>query len=143
MQKLVYVLFYACISSVMFGQTIPENKPQIKALDTLSIKNQDSTTLDTKIKKSKKSLQDRLGSEKSKDNKPKIQDYLIISSERDTTFVDTSITLKKEYKFNYLRKDNFGLIPFSNLGQTYNSLTYNFESTYSMPQFGHRSLIST
>ena len=69
----------------------------------------------------------------------KIQDYLIISSERDTTFVDTSLTIKKEYKFNYLRKDNFGLMPFSNLGQTYNSLTHNFENTYAMPQFGARA----
>ncbi|MFV9552371.1 putative porin [Algibacter sp. PT7-4] len=69
----------------------------------------------------------------------KIQDYLIISHKRDTTYLDTTLTIQKEYKFNYLRKDNFGLIPFSNLGQTYNSLTYNFENTTSMPLFGARA----
>ncbi|MBD0833606.1 putative porin [Aestuariibaculum sp. TT11] len=66
----------------------------------------------------------------------KITDYLIISHDNDTTYVDTSLTIKKEYKFNYLRKDNFGLMPFSNLGQTYNSLTYNFQNSKLMPDFG-------
>ncbi|GAA3649296.1 putative porin [Flavivirga jejuensis] len=74
-----------------------------------------------------------------KDQKAKIQDYLIISRENDTTFVDTTLTIQKEYKFNYLRRDNFGLIPFSNLGQTYNSLTYNLQSTNLMPSFGARA----
>lgn len=71
-----------------------------------------------------------------KQQKAKIQDYLIISAENDTTFVDTTLTIYKDYKFNYLRKDNFELIPFSNLGQTYNSLSYNFENTKLMPSFG-------
>ncbi|WP_298530345.1 putative porin [uncultured Algibacter sp.] len=73
------------------------------------------------------------------DEVPKIQDYLIISHENDTTYVDTSLTVYKDYKHNYLRKDNFGLIPFSNLGQTYNTLTYNFENTRLMPEFGARA----
>ena len=70
---------------------------------------------------------------------PKISDYLIISYKNDTTFVDTTLTVQKDYKFNYLRKDNFGLIPFSNLGQTYNSLTLDFENTNLMPLFGARA----
>jgi hypothetical protein len=69
----------------------------------------------------------------------KIEDYLIISHKRDTTFVDTTLTIQKDYKFNYLRRDNFGLIPFSNLGQTYNALTHNFENTSTMPKFGARA----
>ena len=69
----------------------------------------------------------------------KIEDYLIISYQNDTTYVDTTLTIKKDYKFNYLRKDNFGLQPFSNMGQTYNTLTNNFESTRLMPQFGARA----
>lgn len=75
----------------------------------------------------------------SKDEKPNIQEYLIISHENDTTYVDTTLTIQKDYKFNYLRKDNFGLVPFSNLGQTYNTLTYNFENTSLMPEFGARA----
>ncbi|MFI1744183.1 putative porin [Thalassobellus sediminis] len=69
----------------------------------------------------------------------KIEDYLIISHTNDTTFVDTTLSIQKEYKFNYLRKDNFGLMPFSNLGQTYNSLTHDFQETSLMPSFGARA----
>jgi hypothetical protein len=71
-----------------------------------------------------------------KEKLPKIKDYLIISHVNDTTYADTTLSIKKEYKFNYLRKDNFGLMPFSNMGQTYNSLTYNFQNTSLMPGFG-------
>ena len=68
-----------------------------------------------------------------------IKDYLIISHENDTTYVDTTLTIQKDYKFNYLRRDNFGLIPFSNLGQSYNSLTYDFNDPELMPSFGARA----
>ena len=68
-----------------------------------------------------------------------IKDYLIISHENDTTYVDTTLTIQKDYKFNYLRRDNFGLIPFSNLGQSYNTLTYDFDDLELMPSFGARA----
>lgn len=71
-------------------------------------------------------------------SKTKITDYLIISHTNDTTYLDTTLTIQKEYKFNYLRKDDFGLMPFSNMGQTYNSLTYNFQNTALMPSLGAR-----
>jgi len=74
-----------------------------------------------------------------KNEKAKIEDYLIISYERDTTFLDTTLSLKKEYKFNYLRKDNFNLIQFSNIGQTYNTLSKSFKSTRTIPSFGARA----
>lgn len=74
-----------------------------------------------------------------KQEKGKITDYLIVNSESDTTYVDTTLTINKDYKFNYLRKDDFEVIPFSNLGQTYNSLTYNFQDTHLMPSFGARA----
>ncbi|QLE01741.1 putative porin [Galbibacter sp. BG1] len=51
-----------------------------------------------------------------------IEDYKIISYARDTTHFDTTLTIFKEYKYNYLRKDNFELLPFANVGQTYNLL---------------------
>ena len=53
----------------------------------------------------------------------KIQDYLIISRKNDTIVVDTSLTIEKYHKINYLRKDNFDLIPFSNTGVAYNTLS--------------------
>ncbi|HEX9826863.1 MAG TPA: putative porin [Flavobacteriaceae bacterium] len=74
-----------------------------------------------------------------KNTKAKIEDYKIISFARDTTYVDTTLSLKKEYKFNYLRKDNFNLIQFSNIGQTYNTLSENFQSTKTTPSIGARA----
>lgn len=67
--------------------------------------------------------------------KPPIELYKIISKDRDTTYLDTTLSIQKMYRFNYLRKDNLELMPFSNVGQTYNKLAYNFESTSLRPHF--------
>jgi hypothetical protein len=70
-----------------------------------------------------------------KKEKPPIDYYKIISASRDTTFVDTTLSIAKKYKFNYLRKDNFELLQFSNVGQTYNSLAYTFDRLNLKPLF--------
>jgi len=132
MKRLILVFFLAFLFSNLEAQI----KPKL-AKDTVSLKSQDSLKLSGQPKP-KKNLLDKLDP-KTKQEKAKIQDYLIISHRNDTTFVDTTLTIQKEYKFNYLRKDNFGLISFSNLGQTYNSLTYNFQNTSLMPSFGARA----
>ena len=69
----------------------------------------------------------------------KIEEYKIISLENDTTYVDTTLTVNKLYKYNYLRKDYFGLMPFGNTGQTFNSLTHSFSSNKLVPEFGVRA----
>ena len=69
----------------------------------------------------------------------KIEDYLIINHYGDTIIVDTSLTINKFHKINYLRKDNFDLIPFSNTGHTYNSLSYSSEKSKIFPSFGSRA----
>ncbi|WP_116770957.1 putative porin [Maribacter litoralis] len=65
-----------------------------------------------------------------------IEDYKIISFERDTTYLDTTLTIQKEYKYNYLREDDFELMPFGNIGQAYNELGVNFERVGSYPSLG-------
>ena len=74
-----------------------------------------------------------------KKEKPPIDYYKIISADRDTTFVDTTLSIQKKYKFNYLRKDNFELLQFSNVGQTYNSLAYSFDRLNLKPLFAAQS----
>ncbi len=69
----------------------------------------------------------------------RIEDYKIISFENDTTYVDTTLSISKDYRFNYLRKDRFDLIPFSNIGQTHNTLSFDFRSKKIMPLFGARA----
>ncbi len=71
--------------------------------------------------------------------KPPIDYYKIISASRDTTFVDTTLSIAKKYKFNYLRRDNFELLQFSNVGQTYNSLAYSFDRFNLKPLFAAQS----
>ena len=65
-----------------------------------------------------------------KNTDAKIEDYLIISSEMDTISVDTSLTIEKYYKMNYLRKDNFHLLPFSNSGLAYNDLSFHSKKNH-------------
>jgi len=68
--------------------------------------------------------------------KTKYTDYKIISFKKDTTFIDTTLTLAKEYKFNFIRKDLFGLLSFSNQGQTFNTLSYDFSVFGAEPGMG-------
>lgn len=83
----------------------------------------------------KKSLRDA-----PKENpKAPIDMYRIVTLEKDTTYVDTSLTIYKEYKFNYLRKDNFGLLPFNNDGQTYNTLDFGLTENTAYPEFGFKA----
>ena len=62
--------------------------------------------------------------------------YRFINLERDTTYIDTSLTIQKEYSHNYLRKDTFGLLAFPNEGQTYNTLQFGLASVSPYPEIG-------
>jgi hypothetical protein len=62
--------------------------------------------------------------------------YQFISLDRDTTYMDTTQSIKKEYSYNYLRKDIFGLLRFTNVGQTYNTLQYGINGFSPYPEFG-------
>lgn len=82
-------------------------------------------------------------SDTTKTAKPKkvatIDLYRIITLERDTTYIDTSLTIQKEYSHNNLRRDIFGLLPFSNDGQTYNTLHYGLTEFSPYPEFGFKA----
>ncbi|HUH25432.1 MAG TPA: putative porin, partial [Flavobacterium sp.] len=55
-----------------------------------------------------------------------ISEYKIYNELKPITTFDTILSIKKQYQQNYLRKDLFGLLGFSNDGQTYQSLDPNF-----------------
>lgn len=65
--------------------------------------------------------------------------YRFITIERDTTYLDTLLTIQREYNFNYLQKDIFGLVPFANEGQTYNTLQYSLTTLSPYPEFGFKA----
>ncbi|MFD2725423.1 putative porin [Hyunsoonleella rubra] len=144
MRKLGLTILFGVFSCVAFGQVLSgkQTKPQdslgTKPQETLATQPEDSLRTSRSAGRGG-NLLDRIDPKDPKEKKAKIEDYLIISHENDTTHVDTSLTVFKDYKFNYLRRDNFGLVRFSNIGQSYNSLTYNFQSTDLMPSFGARA----
>ena len=63
-------------------------------------------------------------------------DYKIFSHKRDTTYIDTTLTIKKDYQFNYLRTDNFELLAFHNQGQTFTNLGYDYSNLKLFPDIG-------
>ncbi|WP_249033202.1 putative porin [Winogradskyella sediminis] len=65
--------------------------------------------------------------------------YLQINNALDSIQVDTTLVIQKDYKFNYLQKDNFNLLSFANIGQTYNTLSYNSIDNNIIPLFGGRA----
>lgn len=65
-----------------------------------------------------------------------IDQYRVVTIENDTTYLDTTLTIRKDYIYNYLRKDNFGLLPFANEGQTYQTLDFGLNEFTSFPSIG-------
>lgn len=70
--------------------------------------------------------------------KAPITSYKIISIQSDTIILDTTLSIKKEYDYNYLRRDIFGLMPFPNEGQTYTTLNFGLNKFNSFPEFGFK-----
>ncbi|MCB0375475.1 MAG: hypothetical protein KDD04_06120, partial [Sinomicrobium sp.] len=97
-----------------------------------------NTEVNDSVMKNKRimTLQDKIAGGKKDKNKAVITDYKIISYQRDTTYFDTTLTLQKDYKYNYLRSDDFELLPFSNAGQTYNTLAHRFNTGSMYPGIG-------
>jgi hypothetical protein len=125
MYKLVLILFCLFLGTTAFSQEkfIPQES---KELPKSSNPNRDV----------RDSISSRSSKKVVKNEKAAIKDYLIISRENDSIQLDTTMSIYKEYKFNYLRKDDFALLPFSNMGQTYNTLTKDFNSNALQPSFG-------
>jgi hypothetical protein len=92
----------------------------------------------TKDKPKKSLLQTEEQKAKLAAQKAPITSYKIITIDRDTTYVDTSLTIKDEYEYNFLHKDNFGLLSFANEGQPYTALKFNPSKIF-LPKFGFKT----
>ncbi|SEP80942.1 putative porin [Flavobacterium urocaniciphilum] len=71
-----------------------------------------------------------------KELKAEIKLYKTFNLEKDSIAIDTSLTIQDEYKYNYLRKDNFGLFSFANEAYLYNQLDFSKKNSFLLPQFG-------
>ncbi|MBU2939431.1 putative porin [Lacinutrix sp. C3R15] len=132
MKQKILIFFLLSVFHFGYSQVSPKPKLEKQTVNDTNQFNSINDSLSTRANRSSSNI-------KKEEEEAKIQDYLIISHKRDTVYVDTTLTIKKEYKFNYLRKDNFELLPFSNVGQTYNRLAYSFNSDKLMPSFGARA----
>ena len=81
----------------------------------------------------------KFSEKKEKQKRAPVNSYKIISKERDTTYIDTSLTIQKEYQFNYLRKDDFELESFSNIGGPFTQLAKQTKAFEAVPTFGARA----
>jgi len=61
--------------------------------------------------------------------------YKMFNTVGDTIAVDTILNIRKDYNFNYVRKDNFLRLPFQNMGQPYNSLSFKRKIKTLLPEF--------
>ena len=64
------------------------------------------------------------------------KDYIAISHLRDTVMIDTTLTIEKEYRLNFTRKDLFGKLPFLNPGQVANNLVLFYKDESLLPKMG-------
>lgn len=122
MKNLIFLLLlFSCCSLKAQVDSIARGK----VVDTTQ---RDSTFFKPRASKKKGKADD--------EKKISIEDYKIISSSGDTTYLDTTLTLAKEFKYNVLRRDNFELMPFANLGQPYNKLGVEFDQNEALPNIG-------
>ncbi len=126
MKRIIYFVFLVCLSTTYsYGQKDIRLSKQRKGKNMSNLVFNDSV------------VQDNSGTKKiNLSAKTKYTDYKIFSFIGDTSYVDTTLNINKHYKFNFLRKDNFGLLPFHNIGQTFNRLTYDFDEINTTPSIG-------
>ncbi|MDB4293291.1 putative porin [Maribacter sp.] len=124
-----YFLLVLFLCSCCAASAQEKNPPLAKKIDSAAGQSSDEKPL---------AKGDLFGSTKNVDSIT-IRDYKIISFERDTTYLDTTLTIQKEYKYNYLRKDDFELMPFANVGQPYNKLGLDFRRKEVYPRMGARA----
>ncbi|GGB76076.1 hypothetical protein GCM10007424_15070 [Flavobacterium suaedae] len=124
-KKIVYILLICFVPLFTFAQVLKKSNSNKSTLNQYSSKRSSSVSNQSSTKVS--------------DSIATIDMYKIISIDRDTTYVDTSLTISQHYKANYLRKDLFGLLPFNNIGHTYNTLDYGLTDYNPFPEFGFKA----
>ncbi|WP_222981455.1 putative porin [Flagellimonas meishanensis] len=107
---------------------------KVVVADSLVVIKKDSTALDSVVREGRfKQFREKKVAKK---DTATIKDYKIISFAGDTTYLDTTLTIQKEYKYNYIREDDFELMPFANIGQPYNILGRSFSNNPYYPKLG-------
>lgn len=96
------------------------------SIDSITQKLKDST----QFKKTTK------GKSELKSKEISYKDYRSFKIRGDTIYLDTALTIQKDYSFNFLRNDDFELLPFSNMGQPQNQISRTFATFGIFPDLG-------
>src|SRR6056300_1294818 len=67
-----------------------------------------------------------------------ISDYKILYLDETEKSVDTSLSIEREFTFNFLQQDYFEYLPLPNMGEGFNKLGYDFHEQSFTPQMGAR-----
>ena len=94
---------------------------------------------DEETLRGKEQLRQETENKSEKNDSIPITDYKYFFSNGIERSVDTTLTIYKDYKFNFIREDDFELLSFANIGHTYNKLGYNFNDEFKLPQSGARA----
>ena len=116
MQNFFLVLAFFLVPIIVFAQS-DENNQKVKA---------EGRELKAKPKEEKK-------------DSITIKDYKIFYEDGTLKNIDTTLSIYKDYKFNFLRKDMFDLLSFANVGHTYNKLSYNLFEFNNLPKVGAKA----
>ena len=132
--KYLFYLVLLIVSSITFAQVSPVNEGTDRQLtDVMRSEDQPARSVKKRVMMDTVVQKDtiRLGN----------KDFKLISHQRDTVALDSSLTIAKYYKFNFLKKDDFELMPFANMGQGYVSLTgdYNKNNQTYLPAIGGKA----
>ena len=134
MTQRFFFLFFLLSSTLVFAQGLSGTNYQKK----YNSKGKSAVGSD-----SRPSLQNEFDSIKVKDSivgdSISIDMYRIYTVDRDSTYVDTTLTVQKEYKMNFLRRDYFELLPFSNTGHAFSNTGYDFTEKSLLPSLGANS----
>lgn len=143
-QRYFFLLFLFSLNLLWSQEEIPEVSLDKASLNTVSstlenaVQLQDTLAVkkDTLAQKKKLIIKER---QEVVEDTATIDMYEIYQQGKRIVHVDTTLTIQKEYKFNFLRKDYFELLPFVNLGSAFNRLGHDFTATSLQPQMGARS----
>ena len=137
-----FILFFVLLLSAKGYTQINTIDKKVKAtsLSTISGKSINSIDRFSSVNFSNSdSLKVRKIVTKAGDTIAPISQYKIFSATKGQSNFDTILNLQKQYSFNYLREDTFGLLPFNNDGQTYQVLDPNVKKVNNIINLGFRA----
>ena len=162
--KYLFVVF-CFVSAITLAQTpntsmqdsLPANEVRTSEIDLQAVKNDTLPQASSEAQKSElheatRNAKDSLyrASQEVKNRKKRtyrtiavdttafIKNYKLFYEDGRTAYVDTTLTIQKDYRFNFLREDYFELLPLNNVGQGYNKMGYDFLNEPLRPSLGAR-----